>query len=52
MIKFFRDYKNTCKQANVALLGDMIHETLQKHIAALVLPFDVNKYCNEFATTR
>lgn len=52
MVKFFRDYKDTCKQANVALLGDMIHETLQNHISALVLPFDINRYCNEFATTR
>lgn len=52
MVKFFRNYKDTCKQANVALLGDMIHETLQNHISVLVLPFDINKYCNEFATTR
>ena len=52
MVKFFRDYKDTCKQANVALLGDMIHETLKNHMSALVLPFDINKYCNEFATTR
>ena len=43
MVKFFRDYKDTGKQADVALLGDMIHETLQNHISALVLPFDVSK---------
>ena len=52
MVKFFKDYRDTCKQANVALLGDMIHETLKNHMSALVLPFDINKYCNEFATTR
>lgn len=52
MVKFFRDYRDTCKQANVVLLGDMIHETLQDRISVLVLPFDPGEYCNEFATTR
>lgn len=52
MVKFFRGYKDTCKQANVVLLGDMIHETLQGRISVLVLPFDPGEYCNEFATTR
>ena len=48
---FLNIYRNSSKQSNIIILGDLIYEFLGSQIDTLFVPFKTPDYCYEFAQT-
>jgi len=48
---FLNIYRNSSKQSNIIILGDLIYEFLGSQIDTLFVPFKTPDYCYEFAET-
>ena len=51
MKNFLEIYRNSSKQSNIIILGDLIYEFLGSQIDTLFVPFKTPDYCYEFAQT-
>ena len=51
MKNFLNIYRNSSKQSNTVILGDLIHEFLGSQIDTLFVPFTTKDYCFDFAQT-
>ena len=49
---FLEIYRNSSKQSNVVILGDLIYEYFHNSIDTLIVPFNGLDYCNEILQSK